>query len=87
MLVTQALRADVGDAVAFGVGAARARVPRDVGTERVGGTEAGALTDEDEGDLRGEREADLVADGDAALFDDADWGEFPGCERGEKFVD
>ena len=50
----EACGADVGDAVAFGVGAAGVRLPGDVGAEGVGRAEAGAFADEDDGELRGE---------------------------------
>jgi len=41
--IVEASGADVGDAVAFGVGAAGAGSPSDVGSQGVGGAEAGAL--------------------------------------------
>jgi hypothetical protein len=43
--VAEAFVADVGDAVAFGVGASGARLPGDVDAEGVGGAEAGAFAD------------------------------------------
>jgi len=58
--VVDPIGADVGDAVAFGVGAARARSPGDVGAERVGRTEAGTLADEYDGGVGVESCADLV---------------------------
>ena len=47
--VGQTFRADIGDAVAFGVGAAGLGVVGEVDAEAVGGGEAGALSDEDDG--------------------------------------
>jgi hypothetical protein len=75
--VVEALGADVGDAVAFGVGASGSGRPGEVGSEGVGGAEAGALADEEEGEVGVEGLADGVGDGDAGLLGDDDRGEAP----------
>ena len=75
--VVEALGADVGDAVAFSVGASGAGGPGKVGSEGVWGTEAGALADEEEGEVGVEGLADGVGDGDAGLLGDDDGGETP----------
>ena len=66
--------ADVGDAVAFGVGAAGARLPGDVDAEGVGGAEAGALADEEDSDAGVEEGADGVGEGYAGVGEDRDQG-------------
>jgi len=73
--VAEAFVADVGDAVALGVGASGAGLPGDVDAKGVGRAEAGALADEQNGELCAEDEADLIADGYAGLGDDAGWAE------------
>ena len=55
--------ADVGDAVAFGVGSAGAGVPGEVGSEGVRGAQAGAFADEDESESGLQDLADLVGEG------------------------
>ena len=61
--VAQAFGADVGDAVALGVGAARARLPGEVDAEGVRRAESGALADEEHSELRVEELADVVGEG------------------------
>jgi hypothetical protein len=76
--VVEARLPDVRDTVAFGVGAAGAGMPGDVGAEGVGRAEAGALADEDDGGVRVEGEADGIGEGDAGLLGEDDGGETPG---------
>jgi hypothetical protein len=87
--VVEAGGADVGDAVAVGVGAAGSGIPGDVDAEGVWGAEAGALANENDGELGVEDGADVVGDGDACLGGDAKgaeglaWGQ-RGMEGGEE---
>ena len=64
----QPVGADVGDAVALGVGAAAARLPGEVDAEAVGGGQAGALADQHGDRFGAHRLADVVAERDASLF-------------------
>jgi hypothetical protein len=82
----EAFGADVGDAVAIGVGEAWFGAEDEIRAERVGGAEAGALAEEDEGELGVLRVADGVLDGDAGKGDDRDRGEVEtgGGELGEQ---
>ena len=73
--VVEACGADVGDAVAVGVGAAGSGIPGDVDAEGVWGAEAGTLADEDDGELGVEEGADVVGDGYACLGGDAERAE------------
>ena len=66
----QAGGADVRDAVARRIDGAGRRLPGDVGAERIGGAEPGALADQHAGQIGAEQPADLVADRDAAALDD-----------------
>jgi len=83
--VVQAFGADIGDAVALGVGAARSRGPGDVGTEGVGRAEAGTFADEDDGCVGVEGLADLVGESYAGLLGDDDGCEAPGGIRFSNF--
>ena len=59
--------ANVGYAVAVGVGAVGVRMPRKIGSEAVGRRQARTFADEDETKARSEMETDRIADGDPAL--------------------
>ena len=71
----EAVGADVGDAVAVGVGVVGVGVVDEVGAEGCGGGEAGAFAEEDEGELGVLELADVVLDGDAGVFDEGEGGE------------
>jgi len=73
--VVEACGADVGDAVAVGVGAAGSGIPGDVDAEGVGRAEARTLANEDDGEAGLEEGADVVGDGDAGLGGDAEGAE------------
>ncbi len=85
-MVAQTFRPDIGNAYAFGVSASGPRHPCDVGTQRVGRTEAGPLTDEHHCDASGERLADRIANGDAALLNYADGSEVPAIQLSKEGV-
>src|SRR5277367_5233662 len=76
-LVGQSFGANVGDAVAVGVGAAWLRIPGDVDAEAVWGAEAGSFADQDYADFCGENFTDGIGDGYAGLFNNADGRDAP----------
>jgi hypothetical protein len=53
------------------------RVPGEIDSEAVGGTETGALANQHDGQCGSEAFTDFVADRYAALLDDYDWGQVP----------
>jgi hypothetical protein len=75
----EAAIADVGQAVAVGVGAIRVGMPGEVGSETVRRGEAGAFADKDEAEAGPEMEADGVANGHPALLYQSEWGNSPPC--------
>jgi hypothetical protein len=78
--------ADVGDAVALGVGTAGAGVPGEIDTEGVWRAEAGALADEEQGDVGGEELTDGVGEGDAGVGEQRDKGQGR-SDQGEQMVE
>src|SRR5271170_229362 len=87
-LVGQSFGANVGDAVAVGVGAAWVRIPGDVDAEAVWGAEAGSFADQDYADFCGENFTDGIGDGYASLFHHADGRDAPlGIEQRQKRVE
>lgn len=84
--VVEAFRADVGDAVPFGVGAAGPGRPGEVEAEAVGRGESRTFANEQD-DQRGSKPlADLVADGHATLEDNMQRRETPAFQLGQKGV-
>jgi hypothetical protein len=77
----EAAIADVGQAVAVGVGAVGVRMPGEIGSEAVGRGEAGTFADEDEAEAGSEMETDGVADGDPALLYQSKRGDGPACDE------
>ena len=76
----------VGDAEAFGVGASNLWVPGEVGSEGIGGAQAGTLSNQDQGELGVHELADLVGYGYSALLHQGEGGEVPVFEfRAESF--
>jgi len=75
--IAETLGANVGDAVAFRLGAARARLPGEIRSQAIGRTQAGTFANQDHYDSRAEDLADLVADCDASLSDERDWCNTP----------
>src|SRR6266568_8617061 len=65
--VGEALGADVGDAVAVGVGGVRRRPKREIGAHAVGRAETRPLADQHGRDVGAQRARDFIADRDAAL--------------------
>jgi hypothetical protein len=76
----------VGDAEAFGVGAADLGIPGEVGSEGIRGAQAGTLSDQDQGELGVQELADFVRYGYSALPHQGEGGEVPVFEfRAESF--
>ena len=69
--IAQPFRANIGNAIALGIGAPRPRLPSDVGAQRIGRTQARSLANQDHRDLRSKGHANLVPNGHAALFHNA----------------
>lgn len=84
--VVESFGADVGDAVALGVGAAGPGRPGEVEAEAVGRGETGPFADEEDDLCCAEALADLVAHGYPALEDDMERREAPALQLAQKGV-
>lgn len=83
----KSLRANVGDAVAFRIGAADARRPGQICAEAVGRAQARPFADQDQGERSADAFADFVRDRDARLGDHAQRRETPAFEQRQQCVD
>src|SRR5882757_7017736 len=75
----EATSANIGQAVAVGVGTVRMWMPGEISSETVGRGEAGTFADKDEAKAGPEMEADGIANGHPALLHQTKWGDNPPC--------
>src|SRR6267378_8557550 len=77
----QAAIANVGEAVAVGVGAVGVGMPREIGSKAVGRGEPGAFADKHQAKAGPEMETDGIANGHPALLHQSEWGDSPPCTQ------
>src|ERR1035438_851279 len=86
-LVRQTFRADIGNAIAFGVAAAAARIPGEVHAKAVWRAKARAFANQDYARFCAENFADRIGDGHARLFHNTNGRDAPFVERPKSSIE
>jgi hypothetical protein len=75
----EAASANIGQAVAVGVGTIRMRMPSEIRSETIRRGEARPFADKDETEVGSETESNRIADRDPALLHQSKWSDSPPC--------